>query len=52
MARVRAIAALATIRAMDDDAVALDALAALAEEIAACRACPHLVAWREAAAAN
>jgi uracil-DNA glycosylase family 4 len=28
------------------------ALAALAGEIAACRACPRLVAWREAAAAN
>jgi uracil-DNA glycosylase family 4 len=28
------------------------ALAALAEEIAACRACPRLVAWREAAGAN
>jgi len=28
------------------------ALAALAEEIAACRACPRLVAWREAAAAH
>jgi uracil-DNA glycosylase family 4 len=27
-------------------------LAALAEEIAACGACPRLVAWREAAAAN
>ncbi len=29
-----------------------DALAALAAEIAACRACPRLVAWREDAAAN
>ncbi len=29
-----------------------DALSALAAEIAACRACPRLVAWREAAAAN
>jgi uracil-DNA glycosylase family 4 len=28
------------------------ALATLAEEITACRACPRLVAWREAAAAN
>jgi uracil-DNA glycosylase family 4 len=28
------------------------ALDALAEEIAACRACPRLVAWRETAAAN
>ena len=31
---------------------ALPALGELAEEIAACRACPRLVAWREAAAAN
>lgn len=29
-----------------------DELAALATEIAACRACPRLVAWREAAAAD
>jgi uracil-DNA glycosylase family 4 len=29
-----------------------DTLAALGEEIAACRACPRLVAWREAAASN
>jgi uracil-DNA glycosylase family 4 len=28
------------------------ALATLADQIAACRACPRLVAWREAAAAN
>jgi len=28
------------------------ALAALADEISACRACPRLVAWRESAAAN
>lgn len=29
-----------------------DTIAALGEEIAACRACPRLVAWREAAASN
>ncbi len=29
-----------------------DALAALSAEIGACRACPRLVAWREASAAN
>ena len=39
---------------MDEEAGTLPAvaLAALAEEIAACRACPRLVAWREAAAVN
>ena len=33
-------------------ALAAVALAELADEVAACRACPRLVAWREAAAAN
>ena len=46
--------AFATIGSMDEEAGTLPAvaLAALAEEIAACRACPRLVAWREAAAVN
>jgi uracil-DNA glycosylase family 4 len=34
------------------DLAALKALATLSAEIAACRACPRLVAWREASAAN
>jgi uracil-DNA glycosylase family 4 len=34
------------------DLAACSALAALSAEIAACRACPRLVAWREDAAAN
>ncbi len=32
--------------------MAADSLARIGREIAACRACPRLVAWREAAAAN
>jgi len=41
-------------RAPGDDAAPDDlaALAALSAEIVACRACPRLVAWREASAAN
>jgi uracil-DNA glycosylase family 4 len=34
------------------DAAARPTLAAVGEEIVACRACPRLVAWREASAAN
>ena len=37
---------------MPDPAGERGALAALAAEISACRACPRLVEWREAAAAN
>jgi uracil-DNA glycosylase family 4 len=36
----------------DPAPVSAAALEALADEITACRACPRLVAWREAAAAN
>ena len=48
------MAAFVTIGSMDEEAGTLPAvaLAALAEEIAACRACPRLAAWREAAAVN
>src|SRR5450756_36521 len=48
------MAAFATIGSMDEEAGTLPAgaLAELSGKIAACRACPRLVAWREAAAAN
>jgi len=44
--------AFATITVMHDAGRSHLALDALATEIATCRACPRLVAWREAAAAN
>jgi uracil-DNA glycosylase len=43
---------LATIGRVEDHLLSQSALAALAGEICACRACPRLVAWREAAAAS
>jgi len=48
----RTTAAPATPDARTTAAPAPDALVALSAEIVACRACPRLVAWREASAAN
>ena len=44
--------ATATLGSRTTAAAATDSLAALTDEIVACRSCPRLVAWREASAAN